>query len=263
MCGLCAELCVAEIIKFDGDAPPNVPPEAERTCINCGQCVVFCPVSAVSLAAQPAAERVLVKPELMPALDSAETLLRSRRSVRRYVNEPLEEGTVRRLIETARFAPSAVNRQPVRWLVTSGREKNLALGQLVVDFFNAQSRQQSQEGGELQRAVYLTSRWKKGEDVIFRGAPQLAVAVIPKGYPFPEDGAMALTYFELAAHSLGIGCCWAGFFTIAARQSAEIQHFLGVNENEYVAGGQMFGRPDGLGLSRILPPRKTPDITLI
>lgn len=64
--------------------------------------------------------------------------------------------------------------------------------------------------------------------MIFRGAPQLVVAVVPKSHSLPEDGAIALTYLELAAHAHEVACCWAGFFTMAARNNAALQTELGV-----------------------------------
>ncbi len=45
--------------------------------------------------------------------------LRSRRSVRRFKPIPIQESVIRKIITTATFAPSAHNRQPWRFAVTS------------------------------------------------------------------------------------------------------------------------------------------------
>lgn len=251
-CGLCAKLCVTQIIRLGADGLPGVAGEKEKSCIRCGQCVSFCPVSACHLDFQPEKERVAVDAALMPKAEAAQTLLRSRRSVRRYRPEPLSEGLIAEIMETVRYAPSASNSQPVRWKLTKDREKTLEIGALVADFM----RQDTVTG----RYAGVAAVWDKGIDIIFRGAPQLAIAIVDKDYVFPEDAAIALTYFELAAHGYGVGCCWAGFFTIAARKYPPLQKFLGLTENDHVVGGQMFGTP-AIGASRLLPPRKKIDLS--
>jgi nitroreductase len=51
-----------------------------------------------------------------------EELLRARRSVRRFRPDPVPRETVMRLIEGARLAPSASNKQPWRFLLVEKRE---------------------------------------------------------------------------------------------------------------------------------------------
>lgn len=261
-CGLCADLCPAKIIKFDSPTPPYQLEEDDAKCIRCGQCVAFCPESCCFLDFQPTADRVSVGAALFPDAESAETLLRSRRSIRRYRNELLDDESVLRLLETTRYAPSASNSQAVRWVVIKGKERMTELGALVVDAFRAFAAANPEDGNAC-ALLGVASIWDRGVDIIFRGAPQLAVALVEGTHRFPEDGAIALTYFELAAHANWIGCCWGGFFTMAARQSPEIACFLGTRDGEFVAGAQMFGYPDGIGLSHILPPRKAIDVTWI
>ncbi len=259
-CGLCAELCVARIIDYEEGQKPWVPEEKEADCIQCGQCVCFCPTTAISLEFQKGQR--IVDEKLMPPPETAETFIRSRRSIRRFKEEKVETATIRRILETSRYAPSAVNAQPVRWVMSSNRAKTLELAAMTAEFFKSLAQAQP-DSPEAQLLAGVAAIWDKGQDIIFRGAPQLAVEVVDKNYRWPEDGVMALTYFELAAHALGVGCCWAGFFTAAARQCSSIQTALGVKDDEYVVGGQMFGYPRGLRLPHVYPPRKTVDLTFI
>ena len=55
------------------------------------------------------------------------------------------------------------------------------------------------------------------------------------------DASIALTYIELSAHSLGVGACWAGFFTQAVAVYAPLREFLGLPQGSIVHGGQMLG----------------------
>lgn len=254
-CGLCAELCVAGIISHEKKSRPFVPAEKEADCIKCGQCVSFCPEGASFLDFQPAADRCQVDVSLKPSAESAEMFLMSRRSIRRYKDEPVEKELVERLLNITRFAPTASNFQPVRWIVTADRNQTLALGRLASDYFRRMSAAAPDEAVPAMLGK-VAAAFDRGRDVLFRTAPQLALAVVNKGIRYPEDAAIALTYFELAAHAFGLGCCWAGFFTTAARNDAALKEALGVAENEIVIGGQMFGRPRGLGWPRLLPPRR-------
>ena len=261
-CGLCAELCVSHIIRLDNANIPAVPEKMESMCIRCGQCVSFCPQSCCHLAFESEADRGPLDISLMPSAEAAEVLLRSRRSVRRYRETPVDAPTVRRIIETARYAPSAANSQPVRWTVTTTRERTREVARLVVDHFRTE-REANPDSPHAQKLSFVISAWDAGDDIIFRTAPQIAVAIIGRDYfenYFREDAAMALTYFELAAYANGLGCCWAGFFTIAARASERVARAVGAKEGEMVAGAQMFGYPQDLGTPRILPPRKPADI---
>lgn len=258
-CGLCAELCPAKIIE--GGGKPRVAEALEKKCIGCGQCVSFCPQSCCYLDFQPVEERIPVDAGLFPSAESGETFLRSRRSIRRFKETPPSRDTVDRIIETTRYAPSASNLQMVRWIVTGDRAKTVALAGLVADCFERQAAADTPESRTL---ASIAKVWRSGTDIIFRGAPLLAVAVVDKSHIFPaEDTAIALTYFELAAHAHGIGCCWAGFFTLAAKQDPAIRKAIGCTEDEIVGGGQMLGHARDIGLSRILPPRRKTRISWI
>ena len=85
--------------------------------------------------------------------------------------------------------------------------------------------------------------------------------VLPKDYEWQEDGAIALTYFELAAQACGVGACWGGFLTMAVRNFPELREFLGIKEDERVCGAQMFGWPAAKPV-RLFPHRKL-DVTRV
>ncbi|MCW6108333.1 nitroreductase family protein, partial [Clostridium sporogenes] len=52
--------------------------------------------------------------------------IRSRRSIRKYINKPIEDEKINQLIESARMAPSGSNTQPWHFIVVKSdttREK--------------------------------------------------------------------------------------------------------------------------------------------
>ena len=128
-------------------------------------------------------------------------LIKKRYSVRRFKSEEIEEEKLKFVLEAARLAPTAVNKQPFRLLVikTAGREEEL-------------------------RRIY-PAEW-------FVEAPYIICAcVLPdKGWTRRDgknysevDTTIAMDYLILAATSLGLGTCWIGAFDpLAARKVLDI-----------------------------------------
>lgn len=257
-CGLCAGLCPTMTIEFQKGQPPWVPAENESRCISCGQCVCFCPKEACRLSTE--GQRRTLDPALVPDPAAAEAFLLSRRSVRRFKEESVDGELVARILDVTRYAPSASNQQPVRWVLTGDRDRTLALGRAVAEAFRAAA-QARPDDPISRRLAPVVAAWDSGQDVIFRGAPQLAVALVDRSYNYPQDAAIALTYFELAAQAHGVGCCWGGFFTRAAALSEELRGRIGAGPEEIVVGAQMFGYPHGLRRPALLPPRRDVDLT--
>lgn len=122
-------------------------------------------------------------------------VIQRRYSVRAYKPDPVEAEKLLQVLEAARLAPTAANRQPFRLIVihTAGREADLA-------------------------RIYSRS-W-------FTDAPLvLAVCAIPadawtrrpdaKCYG-DVDAAIVMDHLTLAAAALGLGTCWIGAFDPAA-----------------------------------------------
>jgi nitroreductase len=124
-------------------------------------------------------------------------LIERRRSVRGYRPDPVEPDKLRRVLEAARLAPTACNRQPFRILVVStrGREQEL-------------------------RRIYHAP-W-------FASAPLIVCACgLPKENWVRRDGknyndvdvTIAMDHLILAAANEGLGTCWiAAFDPAAARE---------------------------------------------
>ncbi|MBU1040361.1 MAG: nitroreductase family protein [Proteobacteria bacterium] len=242
--GLCIKECALSLLSFGPDGLPVSIPEAAERCIMCGHCIAVCPKAALTLAGLPPEVLPTVDKGLLAPPEAAEQLLRSRRSVRHFRRALVDREQLLQFIDTARYAPSGMNAQPVHWLVVEGRERMLELAGLTAK--------------ALRRLPYFLAfleAWDRGEDVILRGAPNLVVAhARTTGFDHIVDGAIALTYFELAAHAHGVGTCWAGLLMLAAKDSAELQAALGLPEGHQVLGALMAGYPRH-GFKR-LPPRK-------
>ena len=110
-------------------------------------------------------------------------LLCTRRSVRRFQERPVAEETLQAVLDSVRFAPSARNTQPCRFLVIRNRQS-------------------------LERLAAL-----RGESSRPLARAGLAVAVVSdpavSGRAL-EDGCIAAYHLLLAAWWHGLGSCWMG-----------------------------------------------------
>jgi len=92
----------------------------------------------------------------------------------------------------------------------------------------------------------LIRAWDNGVDKVLRGAPHLAIAhADPKGSEhIVEDCTLATAYLDLAAHSHGLGSCWAGFLVQAIHfQYQPVIDALDLPENHRVYTALMLGYP--------------------
>jgi nitroreductase len=81
--------------------------------------------------------------------------------------------------------------------------------------------------------------------MFIQGAPAVVVAYGAKNNPMcATDCAIALGYFDLAAKSAGLGCCWAGFFYISAGSYPPMIQAIGLPENCAPYGALMVGYPE-------------------
>ena len=230
--GICVRDCPMGLLEMAVGEPPREVAEAESACLACGHCAAICPAGALSLkGADPAMMPGGLRPRL--AVEDVEQLLRTRRSVRIYRNEPVPRDVLRQVIEAARWAPTATNRQGVNWLVVEDGEKVHRLAAMVVD--------------GLRTIPYFTravQAWEGGLDMILRGAPHVLVAYASTdGFEPAIDAAIGLTYIELAAHAHGLGTCWAGVLMAAARLKREIPKFLEIPDKHKICAAMMIGYP--------------------
>lgn len=152
-------------------------------------------------------------PETMT--EALETLLRTRRTVRRYRPDPVPEPLLLRLIEAATWAPSAHNRQPWRFVVPNATEKQrlahamarrlravrAADGDAAEDIARDADRSIARITGA--PAVVLVCLTLAEMDLYpdaERAAAERAMAI--------QSTAMAVQNLMLAAHAHGLGAAW-------------------------------------------------------
>ncbi len=258
-CGVCARACPGRLIAqpTSKDYPTPVP-EAEAFCIDCGHCVACCPHDALLLSSMALDACPLIDAGRLPDAAAVRQLMQARRSIRSYKKKTVPKRMLQDIIHTARYAPTGSNQQEVSWTVISGPEEVHALATLVADFLREMLPLVADEASAT-RFRRLLGAWDQGIDRILRNAPHLLVVSAPADVPFAAaDCATALGYIELYACALGLGTCWAGYFTAAANAHKPLMDILALPQGQVCYGAVMLGYPT-VGYRRI-PKRKAAQV---
>ena len=243
-CRMCAIECPAAIIEIAKPrALPTLADGGEERCIACGHCVAVCPKAAIALDKMRPEQCAPLRRELLPSAEQVEHLLKSRRSIRAYKKDKVPHEALARLIDVARYAPSGHNSQEVQWLVVEDPDETRMLAGLVVDWMRAEFAK-SPRLGRLLHFDTIVAGWDKGRDPVLRGAPHVIVAHASKAAMLGQvNCTIALTYLELAACSMGLGTCWAGWLHAAAASDQTVKAALRLPEGNEFFGGMMVGYP--------------------
>ena len=144
-------------------------------------------------------------------------VIRQRRSVRKYADRPIEDEKLRYVLEAARSAPSASNRQSARHIVVRDPATIAAIG----------------------KPSGAINRW-------LAKAPTVIVVCGDASRPYSDhgvhfwqvDATIAAEHIVLAAVDVGLGTCWIGVF-----DEAEIRATLGIPDEVLILGLLAIGYP--------------------
>ncbi len=241
-CGICSAVCTSSIIgAADEDDLPEVPEEKAGMCARCGHCEAFCPSLALTLNLRPGEKEQIPEGAGILSPEALGIYLRMRRSVRHFTEEPVPKEKILQILDIARYAASGGNRQPTGWLVVYDRKKVRRIAELTIDWMRTLVTTSHPMRGYLPT---LIAAWEGGYDIICRDAPHLVISHVPAGNPLDQVNAtIALTHFDIAAPSFGVGTCWAGFVAGACQEYRPLQEYLALPEGRVPAYAMMFGYP--------------------
>lgn len=265
-CGRCVEVCPKDVIYLkDKKAELN-----DNDCMLCSHCYAVCNAGAVDFNREleniefetfKYKEQILGSSNISP--EELVNAFRSRRSIRKYKNEEINDDTLRDLIEFAVTAPSGSNCQEWEFTVINGREKVWEFAQQIKDFFVKINKL---AGNRLIRYLsfpfmgkalinYYNDHYNTvekaikeselGVDRLFHGAPCVIIVHGPTEGSTPvEDAAYASYNICMLAHYMNLGTCLIGFAVEAMNRSPEIKAELDIYEKNRIHSVIALGKPD-------------------
>ncbi|NLE01133.1 MAG: 4Fe-4S dicluster domain-containing protein [Fibrobacter sp.] len=248
---LCIKECPVNIFQAGKDGFPIINSENLQRCIFCGHCQAVCPQCAITLN-QIDPSRLEKTNILAVPLDNISQIIKSRRSIRNFKKESLPRETINNFLNLCSYAPTGGNNQSVKWLFVESRDTMNRIRESVASWART-----------TEKFSFLADAFDRGIDIIFRGAPHLAIAYSGSEYGSEQiDCCIAASTLELLASSQGVGACWAGFFLIACFASYNpLIKILDLPEGNKAIAALMLGYSQH-SFCRI-PFRKTADVKYI
>jgi nitroreductase len=143
-------------------------------------------------------------------------VINTRRSIRNYSDQPIEENKLEIILESARWAPSWANKQCWNFIVVRDKKKIDALSKTA-----------------------LVNKWLKKAPVLVIACadPNLSGSRNGMDY-FLVDVAIAMEHLILAAADQGLGSCWIGAF-----DEDKIKNILSIPDDIKVVALTPIGHP--------------------
>ena len=145
-----------------------------------------------------------------------EHVLKSRRSIRRYLTDPVQNDVLDKLLEAATWAPSAHNKQPWRFAVLQDDFQKENLANAMGTRLRLDRTNDDDDSEIIERDVAKSIKLIVGSPIVIvvclsmsdmdvyvdehRSNAELMMAV--------QSTAMATQNLLLAAHAMGLGACW-------------------------------------------------------
>jgi len=184
-------------------------------------------------------------------------LMKTRRSIRRFKPDAVPKGFVDMVLEAARWAPSAGNRQPWRFIVVRDATARKEIGEIY----------QKMREAELKEMPAYSSHYKMISERIkanfyrniFATAPLLIVVCANPRESFhyrtyPMDCAVAIQNMLLLAHALGLGSTYINFYRPEHESKLkQLKDLLEIPDDIEIRAVLPLGYPDE---EPVPPPRK-------
>jgi nitroreductase len=145
-------------------------------------------------------------------------VIQKRYSCRNYKDTPVSEEKLKNILEAARLAPSASNRQPYKFIIVKDKGKREKLAKAAGQNFIAEAPIViAGVSLEPERIMGCEVPTYAVEEINLFSAPSLQFGVV--------DVAIAMEHIALQACAEGLGSCWIGAFS-----QQEAKKILGVPE---------------------------------
>lgn len=265
-CGLCSKICPRRVpvLVEDGDQKRvKIHAEREGLCLDCGQCVALCRSGSIQAEGLDPDGYLPLSPHQI-SLEQMMSLLRQRRSVRRYKDREIPQQVLDQVVEAAAAAPTISGAGAIGVTVITGEEKLTTFsgfgyamyGKLSgllnnpIGRFMVKRRAGARTFGKLNSFLMPAMRWyirwhEEGKgDEIRRDAPAVMLFHCPVDEPAGDETCLLSAFHAvLAAETLGLGTCINGMIPPVCNKSPEARAFLELPEGHEVFASLTLGYP--------------------
>ena len=291
-CGRCFDTCPTYGYSWKKDEFPLPSGYGgfEQACFGCWNCVAVCPADAITMRGSYSVVKGRYKDsltgkvrppeplggkkgksykELRKELTEVEHAIYTRRSNRLFKKKDVPDEMLKRIIEAGRFAPSAGNCQPYKFIVLTNRDlirelesSSMKMLRPVKNIYlNEKQRKPIWKKAMFSMGSYLSinafdprpitavEKADNNDDKIYFDAPAVIIILKDKrGISNPDlDAGICAQNMVLAAHSFGLGTCYIGL-TIESLKSpvmAGLRRKLGIKEPYEAVTSIAVGFPKG------------------
>lgn len=253
-CGVCGEVCPLFIPETTSEGVTSLSHERARLCLDCGHCAAVCPAGAVTIPGFGASDFSPVK-QVEVEGHRLLGLLRQRRSVRRYQDQPVPREKIAMMVDAARCSPTGTGEMTTGVIVLENKQTLAVLSELVFKMYEELERALSnpvarffirRQGGEnsirvLQGFVMPRMHWYirwyregKGNE-IFRDCPALMLFHSPAFEPSGEENCtLAAFHAVMMAQTMDVGTCLNGLIPPVFERIPEARKLVGLPDGREV-----------------------------
>lgn len=155
--------------------------------------------------------------------------IEDRRSIRKYMNKPVEDEKLLQVLESARLAPSGSNTQPWQIIVVREQENREKVAKASYN-----QKWMVSAPVHLVCVADIKARLPKSKD--------LYIDEYNKEFEVKQmirDTSIAIEHMALTATDLGLGTCWIAWF-----EQKDFRPVLNIPEDKYVVAVLTLGYPD-------------------
>jgi nitroreductase/NAD-dependent dihydropyrimidine dehydrogenase PreA subunit len=242
-CGICIQACPVFIVEFDKDKSfPFVKTENEKRCIVCGHCEAICPEFALVYNPPESQVTIQAKNKEVNAVNLS-AYFRSRRSIRKYLQKPVEKKLLEQVMDVVRYAPTGSNQEKNQWVIVRSKEVVQQLAEGTINWMRSVASANPELAKRLNFAG-LIATFESGKDIICRDAPHLIIGYADSTHTISaKDVVIATSHLELLLPAFGLGGCWGGYLMVALQYSADLKKLIGLDDAVTVHSALMVGYP--------------------